>query len=54
MARIYRDYQEKLLQDLQDPKAALHYLNAAMIDEDERVFLIAIKDVFEAYKIENQ
>ena len=42
------DYQEKLLQDLQDPDEALEYLNAALIDEDPRVFLLALKNVLKA------
>lgn len=42
------DYQEWLLQELQDPKLALAYLNEALMDEDQRVFLIALKDVLEA------
>lgn len=44
----YRDYRESLIEDLQDPKEALAYLNAALIDEDQRVFLLALKDVLEA------
>ena len=46
--RKHRNYQESLIQDLQDPKEALAYLNAALIDEDQRVFLLALKDVLEA------
>lgn len=46
--RKHRDYRESLLQDLQDPKESLAYLNAALIDEDQRVFLLALKDVLEA------
>ena len=42
------DYKEELLQLLQDPKEALAYLNAALMDEDQRVFLLALKDVLEA------
>ena len=44
----HRDFQEYLNEKLQDPKEALAYLNAALNDEDERVFLIALKDVLEA------
>ena len=46
--RKHRDYRESLIQDLQDQKEALAYLNAALIDEDQRVFLLALKDVLEA------
>lgn len=48
MKRIFRDYQEKLLEDLQDPKLASAYLNVALMDEDPRIFLLALKDVYEA------
>lgn len=44
----HRDFQEYLNQKLQDPNEALAYLNEALHDEDERVFLIALKDVLEA------
>jgi probable addiction module antidote protein len=52
--RIYQmnkkliDYQEKLLQDLQNPKEAIAYLNASLIDEDPRIFLLALKNVVAA------
>lgn len=42
------DYQEKLLQDLQNPDEAQAYLNAALMDEDPRIFLLALKNVLEA------
>ena len=42
------DYQEKLLEALQDPKEARAYLNAALMDEDPRVFLLALKNVLQA------
>lgn len=42
------DYQEELLQSLQDPKEARAYLNAALDDDDPRVFLLALKNVLEA------
>ncbi|MFI5333282.1 MAG: addiction module antidote protein [Candidatus Babeliales bacterium] len=46
--RTYRDFQEILLENLQDPKEAAAYLKAALADEDERVFLLALRDVLEA------
>ena len=52
MKRQFRDYQEKLLQDLQDEKLASAYLNVALADEDPRIFLLALKNVCEAYDIE--
>lgn len=48
MKRKFRDYEEKLLQDLQDPELAIAYLNVALMDEDPRIFLLALKDVCEA------
>lgn len=44
----HRDFQDYLNQKLLDPKEALAYLNAALNDEDERVFLVALKDVLES------
>lgn len=46
--RTYRSYQEFLLENLQDPREAAVYLKAALADEDERVFLIALRDVLQA------
>lgn len=48
MKRKFRDYQEKLIQDLQDPELATAYLNIALTDDDPRVFLLALKNVCEA------
>lgn len=48
MKRQFRDYQEKLLHDLQDPELASAYLNEALKDEDPRMFLLALKNVCEA------
>ena len=42
------DYQEELIDSLQDPKEARAYLNAALDDDDPRVFLLALKNVLEA------
>lgn len=48
MKRKFRNYQDKLLKDLQDPELATHYLNEALADEDPRIFLLALKNVNEA------
>lgn len=48
MTRKLKNYQEALFEALQDPKEAVAYLNAALIDEDPRVFLLALKHVLEA------
>lgn len=45
---VYRDFQEFLLENLQDPEEAAAYLKAALADEDERIFLLALRDVLEA------
>lgn len=44
-----KSYKEHLLKRLQDPKEAAAYLNAALEDEDSKVFLIALKDIAEAH-----
>src|SRR5437667_89533 len=48
MKRKFRDYQEKLLEDLQDHELANLYLNEALNEEDPRAFLLALKNVHEA------
>jgi probable addiction module antidote protein len=48
MNKGYADYHEQLIEELKDPEEALAYLNAALEDEDERVFLLALKNVLEA------
>lgn len=42
------DYQETLLQDLKNPSEAQAYLNTALMDEDPRIFVLALKNVLEA------
>ena len=42
----YQDYLNKKLKDSEE--FALAYLNEALADEDQRVFLLALKDVIEA------
>jgi probable addiction module antidote protein len=44
-----RDFRDWLLADLKDPKAAVGYLNAALEDDDRRVFLLALRDVADAW-----
>ncbi len=50
--RVFRNYQEKMIRDLQDPELASAYLNQALIDDDPRVFLLALKNVFAARQVE--
>jgi DNA-binding phage protein len=49
MKRQFRDYQKKLLEDLQDPELATAYLNEALSDPDPRIFLLALKNVCKAH-----
>lgn len=44
-------YKEDLIERLQKPEFAREYLNAALLDEDRRVFLLALRDVTEAYGV---
>ncbi len=48
MKRKMIDYQEDLIESLRDPEDAIAYLNAALMDDDERMFLLALKNVLEA------
>lgn len=52
MKRKFIDYQEILVQQLQDPELAKEYLNVALLDEDPRMFLLALKNICEAQEIE--
>jgi probable addiction module antidote protein len=42
-------YKDDLLKDLKNPVFALKYLNACLEDGDHGVFLLAMRDVAEAY-----
>lgn len=48
MRKLTRDYREDLLKRLQNQRYAAAYLNAALMDEDPKVFLVALKDVTDA------
>lgn len=43
-----KSYRDELLKDLQDPFEAAEYLNAALEDDSEEMFLMALRDVAEA------
>lgn len=43
-----RNYEEFLYERLKDPEYALGYLNATLMDDEQRVFLQALKDVLHA------
>ena len=42
-------YHDDLIQRLKDPKYAIGYLNACLADEDDGVFLLALRNVAEAH-----
>ena len=44
-------YEDYLDQNLKDPSEARHYLNAALADGDQQVFLLALNDVARAWGI---
>ncbi len=48
---ITGDYQQYLCERLKDPAEAGAYLNAALKDDDYRVFLLALRDVADAFGI---
>jgi probable addiction module antidote protein len=52
MKRKHTNYEERLVESLKDPEEALAYLNAALMDEDQRVFLLALKHVLTAQRID--
>ena len=50
MPKRSRDYVAGLVEDLEDPTMATHYLNAALEDSEE-MFLLALRDVAEAHRM---
>ncbi len=46
--KVYTDYTEFLQERLKNKKLAIAYLNEALKDDDQNVFLIALKDVIDA------
>ena len=48
MSVVTKSYRDSLFESLQDPAEAAAYLDAALEDEDSRVFLLALRDVAEA------
>ncbi len=45
MKKITENYERNLKEDLLDPFEAVEYLNAALEDGSQEVFLLALKDV---------
>ena len=48
MSKLTKNYQESLLQALQNPQEAAEYLTAALEDGDSAVFLLALRNVADA------
>jgi len=48
MNELTASYEEGLLESLKDPLEAAAYLNAALEDGSQEIFLLALKDVTEA------
>lgn len=48
-----KDHQKSLLETLKDPKEAAEYLNAALEEGDNELFLLALKNVVKAYGVTN-
>lgn len=46
--RANKSYQESLLVSLRDPEEAAEYLNAALEEGDEKIFLLALNNVAQA------
>lgn len=46
--KAVRNYHNDLIQDLQDPREAIAYLNAALEDGHKEAFLLAFRNVVEA------
>jgi probable addiction module antidote protein len=44
-----RSYKKSLIERLSDPREAAAYLNAALAEDDIRVFLVALRDIVEAH-----
>ena len=44
-----RDYKESLFEDLRDPEFAVAYLNAALEEGAQEVFLLHLRDVADAW-----
>ncbi len=53
MKRATKRYKEYLHETLKDSAEAAEYLNAAIEDGDEKVFLLALRDIAEARGISN-
>lgn len=48
MSKVTTRYREGLMKDLADPEEAAAYLNAALEDGSQEVFLMALRDIADA------
>ncbi|GAB1355026.1 MAG TPA: putative addiction module antidote protein [Candidatus Rifleibacterium sp.] len=48
-----KDHQKSLLETLKDPKEAAEYLNAALEEGNNELFLLALKNIVKAYGVTN-
>ena len=53
MSNASRPYQTELLKALQDPREAAEYLNAALEEGSNELFLLALRNVAEAHGMKN-
>lgn len=51
--KLTKDHQKSLLETLKDPREAAAYLNAALEEGDNKLFLPAIKNVVKAAGVGN-
>jgi len=51
--KLTKDHQKSLLETLKDPKEAAAYLNAALEEGDNELFLLAMKNVVKASGVSN-
>ncbi|MBN1999523.1 putative addiction module antidote protein [candidate division KSB1 bacterium] len=45
MNKLTKNYKDDLIKDLKDPNEAAEYLNAALQDGNQEIFLMALRDV---------
>ncbi len=51
MNKVSRSYQDDLLKALADPAEAAAYLNAALDDGSDQIFMLALRNVAEARRL---
>jgi probable addiction module antidote protein len=51
--KLMKDHQKSLLENLKDPKEAAAYLNAALDEGNNEIFLLALKNVVKASGVTN-